>query len=81
MRYALAATIILCASAASAEPLDFFSGIPDDPGMVHGGSFGLTGNDYYGTPPINGAVRAERATRHAKVRLRHSATERHLPRS
>ena len=81
MRYSIAAAIVLCASAASAGPLDFLNGIPDAPGVVRGGSFGLTGNDYYGTPQVNGAVRADRATRQAKARLRHPTSEKQLPRS
>ena len=48
MRNTLAIAIILCASGASAGPLDFVTGIPNAPGVVHGGSFGATGNDYYG---------------------------------
>ena len=48
MRNTLAIAIILCASVAFAGPLDVFTGIPDAPGVVPGGSFGATGNDYYG---------------------------------
>ncbi|WP_156467447.1 hypothetical protein [Methylobacterium sp. Leaf102] len=81
MRYALVALLFASASAASAGPFEFLGGIPDAPGVVHGGSFGLTGHDYYGSSQTAGAGRTEQATRHAKARLRHPAPEKRLPKS
>lgn len=48
MRNTLSIAIVLCASGASGGLLDFPTGIPDALGLVHGGPFGATGNDYYG---------------------------------
>ena len=80
MRYALVLLFLSSATAASAGPFDFLGGIPDAPGVVRGGSFGLTGNDYWdqrgGT-----LVQPGRAKQHAKVRLRPPASDRRAPRS
>lgn len=80
MRYTLAVLFLSSATAASAGPFDVLGGIPDAPGVVQGGSFGLTGNDYWG--PGGGTVAREgRAKQHAKVRLRQPMSERRAPRS
>lgn len=80
MRSFLVALLLTSATAASAGPFDALGGIPDAPGVVRGGSFGLTGNDYWGQ---NGATSSKggRARQHAKARPRQPASERRVPRS
>lgn len=80
MRTLLAATLIFCASAASAGPLDFLKGIPDAPGVVGGGSFGPNGNDYYGDMR-HGPRRTALPARHAKAKIHPAVREKRLPRS
>lgn len=67
MRYTLIAASLLFASGASAGPLDFFAGIPDAPGVVSGGSFGVTGNDYYGDMHRAGSIAYARQARPNKL--------------
>ena len=85
MRYRPAAGLILCtllaASAASAGPLDLLMGVPDRPGVVAGGSFGPSGNDYYGDMRLGGSGRTALTARHARVKLQPAAREKRLPRS
>lgn len=81
MRYILAVATFLYASGAIASPFDFLGGIPDAPGVVQGGSFGLTGTDYYGVPQRNGAAGEDRAARSARMRLHPAAPEKRRPRS
>ncbi|MBY0259828.1 hypothetical protein [Methylobacterium sp.] len=81
MRHALVLALILCAPAAYAGPLDFFTGVPDAPGVVRGGSFGPNGNDYYGDMRLGGSSRTALTARHARVKLQPAAREKRLPRS
>jgi hypothetical protein len=82
MRYTLTAAIILCASGASAGPLDFLSGIPDAPGVVHGGSFGSSGNDYYGDMHRTGSgFRSMQARPAALAKARITSARKHHSRS
>ncbi|WP_264046168.1 hypothetical protein [Methylobacterium flocculans] len=67
MRYTLVAAFLLFASGASAGPLDFIAGIPDAPGVVSGGSFGSTGNDYYGDMHRTGSIAHARQARPSKI--------------
>lgn len=86
MRYPLAAALVLCASCASAGPLDFLKGIPDAPGVVSGGSFGPSGNDYYGDMHVGGPRRNMRTentptSRQARAKPRHPIVDKRIPRS
>jgi hypothetical protein len=91
MRYRPAAGLILCtllaASAASAGPLDLLMGVPDRPGVVAGGSFGPSGNDYYGDMrldrpyPHRTDLKRPPAARYARVKPRHAKADRPFPKS
>lgn len=76
MRYSLAVAAILYASCASAGPLDFLAGTPDAPGVVAGGAFGPSGNDYYGDMHRGALNTGIRPIRSAKLPRAHSATAR-----
>ncbi|SFG91872.1 hypothetical protein [Methylobacterium gossipiicola] len=80
MRSLLVAVLLSSATAASAGPLDLFGGIPDAPGVVQGGSFGLTGNDYW-TQRGGAVAPAIRTKQHAKARPRHATGDKRPPRS
>jgi hypothetical protein len=67
MRYKLAVAFMLFAFGAAAGPMDFLAGIPDAPGVVSGGSFGSTGNDYYGDMHRTGSITRARQARPAKI--------------
>ncbi|WP_264045478.1 hypothetical protein [Methylobacterium flocculans] len=78
MRYTFVAAFLLFASGASAGPLDFIAGIPDAPGVVSGGSFGASGNDYYGDMHRTGSIAHARQTRPSKTAKARITTSRKL---
>ncbi|MCJ2036216.1 hypothetical protein [Methylobacterium sp. J-068] len=81
MRYTFAAALMLCATGAFAGPMDFLGGIPDAPGVVHGGSFGPSGNDYYGDMRLSGPRPKVLGPRYARMKPRHPSVDKRAPRS
>ncbi|KQO73538.1 hypothetical protein [Methylobacterium sp. Leaf89] len=85
MRYLPAAGLLLCvslhAAAVAAGPLDRLMGAPDTPGVVTGGSFGPSGNDYYGDMRLQPAGSRSLATRYARVKPRHPKVDKPVPKS
>jgi hypothetical protein len=85
MRYIPATGLLLCvslhASAVAAGPLDSLMGAPDTPGVVTGGTFGPSGNDYYGDMRLQRPASGPRATRYARVKPRHTKVDKPFPKS
>ncbi len=85
MRYVPAAGLLLLASlhasAVAAGPLDRLMGAPDTPGVVAGGSFGPSGNDYYGDMRLQRPSPRPPATRYARAKPRHPKADKPLPKT
>ena len=67
--------------AEAAGPLDRLMGAPDTPGVVTGGTFGPSGNDYYGDMRLRRSASGPRATRYARVKPRHTKVDKAFPKS